>query len=249
LTPYPPLLADRPPPARGYITEYVNADLTDLFGIQADIGANKLFLLCGPEISNDRILKVVPGKRGSSHKAYNAKLDNLYGMLSPGQIIQATKQLELSYHEVSPAIERERFWNISATNEGQSDYRISLAFNIRGVNHFLFSPDNSPVDKKGNKVFASIPLSIIVINHNRDITALHQFGIPVIQKPVVREKELWLQGNISFALSKLVSVEDFKRLYLWFVCMDNVQLLDIELEKGWTDGLVPPPAPTPIINR
>ncbi|KMQ49681.1 hypothetical protein CHISP_3399 [Chitinispirillum alkaliphilum] len=248
LAPYPPpRLPDKSPPEPGWFTEYVTADLMETSSIQSDLGSNKLFLLCGPEISNQATTKIVPGKRGFRYKEYREIVDTRYNIQNPYPITGSIHTLDIQRLTPPEPDKENTLWEISSLKEEEKDYRITVKFNIIGINRFLFPEEIRPFDNMNNTVFASIPLAIIIFDQDRNTVLTRQFGIPVTEEPVIDKGTVWLRGSVSFLLSKLVEPEQFQYLYTWFICMDNIQLLEIELEEGWEDDLVPPPIPVPKI--
>ncbi|MDG5816824.1 hypothetical protein QA601_17135 [Chitinispirillales bacterium ANBcel5] len=251
LTPYPPPpLPDfeEPPPAPGSIAECIDEDLMEISSIQSDLGSNRVFLLCGPEISNKIMMKIVPGKRGISYKEYREVVDARYNIQTPFPITGSVNKLEIERLNPPEPNSENTVWEMNALKEGEADYRITMTFNIKGINRFIFPEENRPLDNNNNTVFASIPLAMIVFDQDRNTILREQFGIPVTEEPLIYNDDIWLRGGISFLLSNLIDPGMYQYLYTWFICMDNIQMLKIELEEGWEDDLVPPPSRIPKFN-
>ncbi|KMQ50138.1 hypothetical protein CHISP_2908 [Chitinispirillum alkaliphilum] len=75
-----------------------------------------------------------------------------------------------------------------------------------------------------------------MFEQRRNIVIREQFGVPVTEKPKIVDGDIWLRGSVSFLLSKLTDPERFDYLYTWFICMDNITLLEIEIEAGWEEN-------------
>jgi hypothetical protein len=246
-----PDIHDNSAVSRGYSNEWHVAELQSsskpleppIMQIASHPGNNLLMLLCGPESSNQRVIEIIPDKESEKNGVYKTSIKKLRQSGPPPDISNGLL-LQPNHQALLPPGE-EKIWEVTAEKEGDDDYRVSIRYRVRGLPSFIYSEDARPLGAEKNRVFAALPVYAVICDENRTPFVFQKIILPVITPPTGDKDTPTLSGHTSFLLSKIASFQNKKFLYAWFLYMANMQLVKIELEKGWTDGLVSPPAPMP----
>ena len=220
-------------PSPGFTCDWHVADLQKLLSLGTLPGKHNVMLLCGPEISNNQVVEIIPGSEKEDIDNYKKQIEQLNNESMPLPFKKAYTELKIKHHELTESDnEKKQIFEVSKTKENESDYRLTVDYSIAGLKRFLFA-EELPKTPDGDDVFASLPVGIAVFNKDRVFVLFKELSLPVITKPEEKNCFLVFSGKVSFLLSSLLfdivdAGVDLEELTIWFISMKHTAKVEIK---------------------
>jgi len=223
-----PVFKDNRQHPPGFSSRRLAVDLKQL--VNQSMGRHTVMLLCGPEISNQQTIEIIPGKDPASVAKYQNEVSLLRRAGPSLSINEAFTELEIQQHTIHRPDNNKSAFTISQKPEGKSDARITIDFNITGLPRFSFGKTQVfTSDKK--PVFAGLPVAFVGFDEERALIIDSRYTLPVTTPLAGNEESPVLQDNVSFLLSKLLSPNFAgKKVSLWCIAMEYCALVEVVLE-------------------
>lgn len=227
-----PARADNRKPSPGFTGERMDLDLNSIIPIISQTGSYIIWLVCGPEVSNQRIIQILPTKESENTK----EIKDTIGFLRKDRSISKTELyihlVDIMQHPFASTEKNDNTWNFIIEKQTGSTTRIHLRYKILGLPSFLLPDDQVKYDPDGKQVYAYLPVTFVGFNEDRKLSILQQSELPVIEKIGGTEEAPLLNGDISFPLSEILPKNNKDHLLiLWAVFQEHRAVLELQLEK------------------
>src|SRR5690554_301940 len=226
-----PVIKDARKHPPGFSSRVLTIDLQKKLSLGTLPGKHNIMLLCGPEISNNQVIEIIPGSKKEDIDNYKKQIEQLNNESMPLPFKKAYTELKIKHHELTESDNEKQKFEVSKIKENETDYRLTVDYSIAGLKRFLFA-EELPKTPDGDDVFASLPVGIAVFNKDRVFVLFKEMSLPVIAKPEEKNGVPVFSGKVSFLLSSLLfdiidAGVDLEELTIWFISMKNTAKVEI----------------------